>query len=117
MKDISGFRFASPNFSVKQNIDLDNDFAEDGKIHIYAPYLFLTCAQDTDVDFTQIWSEGIQESVGGVSDTVLFNESSYNITFKLMGVMQFTIPAGTRLGVWTIFEDGNPLPTFRTYQL
>ena len=114
---LGGYKLGSPLFVDHQNIDLQNDFDINGILHITATVLYLTTTQAIDVDFTQIWTEGLNESCGGTGISYLVNTSAYDITFKLMGTTQFIVTAGTARLVFAKFDEGNPIPSFKSYQL
>ena len=117
MTILGGFKLGSPLFVSHQEIDLQNDFDENGLLHITSTVLYLTTNQAAEVDFTQLWTEGINESMGGSGISILVNDTAYDITFKLFGITQFVINAGTSRLVLTHFTEDNPIPTFKSYQL
>lgn len=113
MNILNGVQTGSPEGYTHQVIDLQNDYVN-GKLNISSPILYVTTNQNVDVDYANINTVGIAESVGSTSIYYVFNTSAYTVTFKLLGNTVFTVPAGGFQRAFVRIDDAQSPPTIYT---
>ena len=111
---LNGVQTGSPECFKHQVIDLQNDYV-DGKLTITSSVIYANTNADVDVNFEDLITTGLSESIGSTTFYHIFNISTTNsITFKMLGNTMFTIPHSGKQYLTVRIDDAESPPIFYT---